>query len=193
MILVVGLGNPGVRYEGTRHNAGFLVADELWRRAGASAPWRERFGGLLASIEIDAQRVLLLKPQGLMNRSGLSVRPTAAFYRLGAEELVVIHDELDLPFGHLRLKVGGGDAGHNGLRSISTHLGTSGFVRLRFGIGRPPPEFQGDMANYVLEAFAPPERAALDELVGKAADAVSLVARVGTDAAMNQVNRRTKG
>ncbi len=193
MILVAGLGNPGARYEGTRHNAGFLVVDELWRRAGVSPAWRERHRGLIAPIEFEGRRALLLKPQTLMNRSGLSLQSTAAFYRLDPAEIVVIHDELDLPLGQVRLKVGGGDAGHNGLRSISNHLGTRDYVRLRFGIGRPPPEFGGDTASYVLQAFAPPERAILEDLVGKAADAVNLVARIGIDAAMNEVNRRTKG
>jgi PTH1 family peptidyl-tRNA hydrolase len=192
VILVAGLGNPGPRYEGTRHNAGFLVVEEVWRRAGASMAWREQHHGLVARTEIAGQSILLLKPQTLMNRSGVSVRSLASFYRLAPTELVAIHDELDLPLGQIRLKVGGGDAGHNGLRSISSHLGSQDFVRLRFGIGRPPAEFGGDTASYVLQAFAPPERAILEELVGKAAEAIHLVVSVGIDAAMNQVNRRCK-
>jgi PTH1 family peptidyl-tRNA hydrolase len=192
VILVAGLGNPGARYEGTRHNAGFLVVDELFRRAEPPATWREKLSGLSAVAEIAGHRSLLLKPQTLMNRSGNCVGPTLAFYKLPPEGLLVVHDELDLPLGQIRLKMGGGDAGHNGLRSITGRLGTGEYGRLRFGIGRPPPDFEGDTASYVLEGFAPTERADLQDLVGNAADAVTLVVRAGLDAAMNQVNRRTR-
>ncbi len=192
-MLVVGLGNPGPRYVGTRHNVGFLVVDELWRRAGGDVPWREKLSGQSSSIAIGPERLLLLKPQTLMNRSGQAVQATAGFYRIAPARVLVVHDELDLPLGQLRLKLGGGVAGHNGLRSIVERLGTSDFVRLRFGIGRPPPDFGGDTAQYVLQAFAPPERAVLDELVGNAVEAIQLVVRFGLEAAMNEVNRRSKG
>ena len=189
-MLVSGLGNPGARYEGTRHNAGFLVVDELCRRSDPAAVWRSKHDGLTAAVSVGGERVLLLKPQKLMNRSGQSVRPMLAFHRLAPSDLLVVHDELDLPFGQIRLKIGGGDAGHNGLRSVTTELGSPDYLRLRFGIGRPPPEFEGDVTDYVLQGFAPMQRAGLRELVGRAADAVVLVARFGIDAAMNQVNRR---
>lgn len=191
--LVAGLGNPGPRYEGTRHNAGFLVVDELYRRTRQPGGWRERFGGLAALVDWGDETALAVKPQTYMNRSGQCVQALLAFYKLGKDRLIVVHDELDLPFGELRLKLGGGDGGHNGVKSITAQLGGAEYSRLRFGIGRPPPEFAGDAAGFVLEAFAAAERADLDNLVARAADALTLVARVGLDAAMNQVNRRTKG
>jgi len=188
LFLVVGLGNPGARYQATRHNAGFMVVDELASRTGAS--FRAKFSGELAEVELSSTRVLLLKPTTFMNRSGESVRAAASFYKIPPESVLVVHDELDLPFGQQRLKQGGGDAGHNGLKSVSLQLGSPCYLRLRFGIGRPPPEFGGTPADFVLEAFAPPEKAALPELLKGAADAVGLVVSRGFAAAANQVNRR---
>jgi PTH1 family peptidyl-tRNA hydrolase len=186
--LVVGLGNPGARYQATRHNAGFMVVDELASRAGAS--FRAKFSGEIAEIALASSRALLLKPSTFMNRSGESVQAVAAFYKIPLGSVFVVHDELDVPFGQLRLKQGGGDAGHNGLKSVTSHLGGAGYLRLRFGIGRPPAEFGGTPADFVLEAFASAEKAALPELLKSAADAVELVASRGFAAAMNQVNQR---
>ena len=155
--------------------------------------WRQQYQGLAALVVLEQTRALLLKPQTYMNRSGQSVRSALAFYKLDPSELVVVHDELDLSFGQLRLKFGGGDAGHNGLRSVSESLSTREYVRLRVGIDRPPAEFAGDAASYVLEGFAPAEQLDLEALVSRAADAITLVVRDGLDAAMNQVNRRNKG
>jgi PTH1 family peptidyl-tRNA hydrolase len=192
VILVVGLGNPGRRYEDTRHNVGFLVADELCRRA-TGASWRSRFSAEFAQADIGRERLGLLKPQTYMNESGHAVRQALAFFKLDRAALVVVHDEMDLGFGVVRLKKGGGEAGHNGLRSISGQLGSSDYVRLRFGIGRPPREYGGNAADYVLEAFAPPERAQLAEFVTQAADTVLLLAKDGLDRAMNVTNQRAKG
>jgi PTH1 family peptidyl-tRNA hydrolase len=188
LFLVVGLGNPGARYQATRHNAGFMVVDELASRAGAS--FRAKFSGEVAEIDLASARALLLKPSTFMNRSGESVQAAAAFYKIPLDSVLVVHDELDVAFGQQRLKQGGGDAGHNGLKSVSSHLGNPGYLRLRFGIGRPPVEFGGTPADFVLEAFASAEKVVLPELLKSAADAVGLIVSRGFAAAMNQVNQR---
>jgi len=188
LFLVVGLGNPGSRYAATRHNAGFMVVDELASRGGAV--FRSKFSGEIGEVELSGKTTLLLKPATFMNQSGQSLRAAAAFYKVSIEQVLVVHDELDLPFGQQRLKQGGGDAGHNGLKSVTAHLGSPGYLRLRFGVGRPPPEFGGTPADFVLEAFASAEKAVLPELLKSAADAAGLVADRGFAAAMNVVNQR---
>ncbi|HEX4475671.1 MAG TPA: aminoacyl-tRNA hydrolase [Polyangiaceae bacterium] len=190
MILLVGLGNPGKRYADTRHNVGFAVLDEVVRRSGGG-PWRDKFSGQFADVEHKGHRTLGLKPETFMNDSGRSVRAGATFYKVVPADVVVVHDELDLPFGVIRLKLGGGEAGHNGLRSVSAELGTKDYVRLRVGVGKPPAGFRGGGAEFVLQAFAPAERAELDGIVGQAADAVELVLDQGLEHAMNVTNRRT--
>ena len=187
-MLIVGLGNPGAEYEGTRHNIGFAVVDALSARVG-SAPFRRRFHGDYAEAPLGDRSVGLLKPLTFMNDSGRSVQAAAAFYKRAPEDVLVVHDELDLPFADLKLKIGGGDAGHRGLRSVSAALGPA-YARLRVGIGRPPPGFAGTPADFVLRAFAPAEQAALSTLVERAVDAAELVVRSGIAAAMNQINRR---
>lgn len=191
MYLVVGLGNPGPRYAETRHNIGFRVVDALARRAG-TGPLKAKFSGDFVLVEHDGARLGLLRPQTFMNRSGQSVAAAAAFYKIPRDHVIVIHDELDLDFGLLRLKQGGGEAGHNGLRSVSQHLGGRDYIRVRCGIGRPPASFAGDPADYVLQAFAAAEAARLDAFVDSAADAVLLVVDRGLADAMNSVNRREK-
>jgi PTH1 family peptidyl-tRNA hydrolase len=188
VILVVGLGNPGPKYAETRHNLGFRVTDGLASRAG-DPPWREKFNGLFAQSELEGKVVGLLKPMTYMNASGRSVQAAQAFYKVAREDLLVVHDELDLPFGQLRLKVGGGEAGHNGLRSISQAIGQD-YARLRIGVGRPPPEFRGSGADFVLQAFAPAEQAEIDAILGRAVEVVSLVIGSGLSRAMNQTNQR---
>jgi PTH1 family peptidyl-tRNA hydrolase len=187
--LVVGLGNPGARYEPTRHNLGFSVVERL-RSRGVATPWRARYAGAVCELRLDGRVVSLLRPETYMNSSGVSVARALLALGLHPSELLVVHDELDLPFGRLRLKRGGGDGGHNGLRSIAEALGETRFARLRVGIGRPPAEFVGDTADFVLQAFAPPERDELDPLLDRAADAVLLTVRDGLDSAMNVVNQR---
>ena len=187
-MLVVGLGNPGARYVDTRHNIGFRVIDLLAERLGVS--WRERFSGRFASAELAGARVHLLQPLTYMNRSGQSVVAAARFYKVDPQEILTVHDELDLPFATLKLKRGGGEAGHNGLRSISQQLGSRDYLRLRVGVGKPPAEFRGSGADFLLQAFAPAERLALEDLVRDAANAVELVIDRGMDEAMNNVNRR---
>lgn len=191
MLLVVGLGNPGRQYSANRHNVGFMVVDEL---AGACRVdgFRSKFNGELAKGELGGEEVVLLKPQTFMNDSGRSVQGAIAFYKPKIDRVIVIHDELDLPFGTVRLKVGGGHAGHNGLRSIMACIGTGEFGRVRFGIGRPPPGFRGEVADYVLSNFDSSERAELPDLLKKAGTTVLEVATRGLAAAMNVHNVRPK-
>ncbi|HEY1532732.1 MAG TPA: aminoacyl-tRNA hydrolase [Polyangiaceae bacterium] len=190
MILVVGLGNPGPRYAWTRHNAGFLVLDALALRGGRVVSFQPRFEGLYAEAELGGTRLGLLKPETFMNASGRSVREAAAFFEVEPETLLVVHDELDLPFGELRLKSGGGDGGHRGIRSISAELGTPAYGRLRVGIGRPPPDFQGDIADFVLQAVPPESRTELASVLERASEVVESVVRDGLPQTMNRTNQR---
>jgi PTH1 family peptidyl-tRNA hydrolase len=187
MWLIVGLGNPGREHEGQRHNAGFMVVDAL-RRAEGLPELRAKFEGLFARGEMAGHAVALLEPRTYMNLSGESVQPAAAFLKVEPADIVVVHDELDLPWGEVRLKVGGGHAGHNGLRSIIGRLGSADFVRLRLGIGRPPATFLGPMADWVLSPFDPVERAGLPEVTERAVAALRLLVGQGVAAAMNAVN-----
>ena len=190
MKLICGLGNPGREYERHRHNVGFRVVDELAARAKASFD-QEKFGGLLAAASLGGEKSLLLKPQTFMNRSGQSLAAAARFYKIAAPDVLVVHDELDLPFGRLMLKAGGGAGGHNGLKSILESWGEDGFARLRFGIGKPEgPGARERVTGHVLSGFREDERAALDELVGRAADACLCWAERGLAEAMNRFNRR---
>jgi PTH1 family peptidyl-tRNA hydrolase len=187
-VLVVGLGNPGPKYAAMRHNLGFMVVDELAARAGMP-PFRTKFHGELAEARLGGHSLALLKPLTYMNDSGRSVRAAMTFFKLPLGELVVVHDEIDLPFAEIRLKTGGGDAGHRGVRSIVADLGSPDFIRIRIGVGRPPPGFRGSPADFVLQGFAPAERAELAPLVTRAADAAELIAGRGLAAAMNQIHR----
>jgi peptidyl-tRNA hydrolase, PTH1 family len=192
VILIAGLGNPGPRYEATRHNIGFRIVDRWVERHGG-ALWREKFEGQIASVNCDqGERVLLLKPMTFMNLSGHSVRAALSFFKLEPSELLIVHDELDLPFGEVRLKQGGGDAGHNGVGSVIEQLGTDAFARLRFGIGRPSADFVGSGADFVLESFPLAARPQLDELVETSSQVLEQVVKDGLPAAMNRVNRRKK-
>jgi PTH1 family peptidyl-tRNA hydrolase len=189
MWLIVGLGNPGPEYERTRHNLGFLVVDELERRAGAVA-WRSKFGAQLGEASLEGARVLLCKPQEYMNLSGQAVARAATFWKVPAAETVVVHDELDLPFGRLKLGTGGGPGGHNGVRSIIASSVGADFVRVRVGIGRPPPGH--DAADYVLAHFSKVEQKDVPALVAEAADAVEAIVASGLVAAMNRYNVKKK-
>jgi peptidyl-tRNA hydrolase, PTH1 family len=177
MRLIVGLGNPGTRYAGNRHNIGFMVVEAIARRHGLS-PWRRRFHGVATEGPIGTERVLLLLPGTYMNESGLAVAEAARFYKLGAGDVVVVHDEIDLAPGKVRVKAGGGSAGHNGLRSVTAHLGND-YRRVRIGVGHP-----GDkelVHGYVLNDFAKSERPWVDGLCEVIADNAELLAK-GTDA-----------
>ena len=186
MWMLVGLGNPGPEYEHTRHNVGFQVIDRLAARLAAS-PAREKWGALVAEARLDQERVLLCKPVELMNLSGQSVVRLAQFWKVPPERAVVIHDDLDLPLGRLKLGQGGGHGGHNGVRSILTEWGQGDFARVRLGIGRPAGAGKAG-AGYVLGGFGKEERALASEMCDRGADAaVTIVAR-GLLAAMNRFN-----
>jgi PTH1 family peptidyl-tRNA hydrolase len=186
--LVVGLGNPGREYAGNRHNVGFLVADLLAGRIGARFSRHRKAVAEVAEgrlgVGVEAPRLVLTKSMTYMNLSGGPVAGLAQFYKVPPDQIVAVHDELDIPYGQLRLKIGGGEGGHNGLRSMSRSLGTKDYVRVRFGIGRPPG--RQDPADYVLSDFSSVERKELDFLVDRAADAVEVVMLRGLEAAQNQ-------
>lgn len=184
--LVVGLGNPGPEYERTRHNVGFLVADVLAERVGGRFSVHKKSGADLLTARLDGRQVLIAKPRSFMNLSGRPVAALARFFSVPVTEVIVVHDELDLPFGAIRLKRGGGEGGHNGLRSVSQALTTKDYLRTRIGIGRPPG--RQDPADYVLKPFSAPERKEVPVLVEQAADAVELLLRVGLETAQNQLH-----
>lgn len=186
MRLVVGLGNPGKRYAATRHNVGFRVVELLAQRWGIPAD-QAQLGNLVGHGAIRHERTALARPQQYMNCSGQPVASLLGYYQLGVEALVVVHDEVELPFGQVRVKAGGGHGGHNGLRDLVKHLGAD-FDRVRVGIGRPPEGW--DTADYVLGRFSEPEAAALDGLVETAADAVEEIVSAGTPAAIERFNPR---
>ena len=186
MLLVVGLGNPGREHARNRHNAGWMVVDELARRHGGS--WRAKFFGQMAEIRVGDQKLALLKPETYMNDSGHSVGPAAAFFKLEPADVLVVHDEGDFELGRLELKVGGGLAGHNGLRSIAEHVGTKDFLRLRIGVGRPERGDPRPLADWVLANFDPHDNA--EELVARAADAVEALAADGVTQAQARINTR---
>ena len=185
-LLVVGLGNPGPRYATTRHNIGFRVADLLAGRIGAGFKAHKRSGAEILTGRFGGRPVVLAKPRCYMNESGRQVGPLAAFYSVAPGDVVVIHDELDIDFGKIRLKVGGGEGGHNGLRSVANSLGSKDFARVRIGIGRPPGRM--DPAAFVLENFTAAEREQVPTICELAADATELLARDGLEAAQNQVH-----
>ena len=180
--LIVGLGNPGPAYASNRHNAGFMVADELGRRAGTGFK-RDRSRADVATGTLDGVPVTLAKPLSFMNLSGGAVASLRAFYKVPPERIIVIHDELDLPFGVVRLKSGGGDNGHNGLRSITSALRTKDYYRVRIGIDRPPGRM--DPADFVLRDFSAAERKELAEILGRSADALEVLLTRGLAAAQN--------
>jgi PTH1 family peptidyl-tRNA hydrolase len=183
-LLVAGLGNPGRGYERTRHNIGFLVADELARRQNGS--FRSKFNGQLSEVRLDGLRVALLKPETYMNVSGKSVAAARKFFKVDPVDLLVVHDDVDLEPGRLQARLGGGLAGHNGLRSIAAALGTQDFLRLRIGVGRPERGDPRPVADYVLSEFEP--EVDVDALVSRAADAVETLARDGLEDAQQRFN-----
>jgi PTH1 family peptidyl-tRNA hydrolase len=187
--LVVGLGNPGSQYEGNRHNLGFMVVDELLRR-GRAAPPRAKLGAEISEATIGGTKALFCKPMEFMNLSGQAVVRVAQFWKVPPQETVVVYDELDLPFGQLKLGAGGGHGGHNGVRSMISCMGTPDFPRVRVGIGRPPAG--QDPANYLLSDFNRDERSRLPDVLIEAADALEAVVGPGLAAAMNKFNQKKK-
>ena len=183
-LLVAGLGNPGREYERTRHNVGWLVADELARRHGGS--FRSKFSGRVTEVRLGDRRLALLKPETYMNESGRSVGAAARFYKVPPGQTLLVHDDVDLEEGRLQARLGGGLAGHNGLRSIAQHLGTNDFLRLRIGVGRPGRGDRRPVADYVLSPFDPAFD--VDALVARAADAVEQLAAEGLEATQRAFN-----
>ncbi|WP_232549589.1 aminoacyl-tRNA hydrolase [Propioniciclava soli] len=194
--LVVGLGNPGPTYAFTRHNVGFMVVDELAARARSSFTSPRGMRGEVAETRLaasglggvgaDAQRVVLLKPRTFMNDSGIAVAKVCAFFKIAPDHVIAVHDELDLDFGQLRLKSGGGDNGHNGLKSLRAHLGTGDYPRVRYGIGRPPG--RQDPAAYVLAPIPTSLREDYEVETSRVADAVETLMLSGLADAQNRFN-----
>ncbi len=185
-LLVVGLGNPGPQYAKTRHNIGFMVADLLAARIGAPFKVHKKSGADVVTGRLGGRSVVLAKPRCFMNESGKHVGPLAKFYSVAAGDVIVIHDELDIDFGKIRLKLGGGEGGHNGLRSIANSLGTKDFQRVRIGIGRPPG--RKDPAAFVLEPFNAAERNEVPTICELAADATEALIELGVEPAQNRVH-----
>jgi peptidyl-tRNA hydrolase, PTH1 family len=183
-LLVAGLGNPGREYERTRHNAGWMVMDELARRHGGA--FRNKFSGQLSETRLDDLKLALLKPETYMNVSGQSIGAARKFFKVDPADVLIVHDDVDLEPGRLQAKFGGGLAGHNGLRSIAQALGTNDFLRLRIGVGRPGRGDRRSVADFVLGGFEP--EVDLDELIGRSADAVETMARDGLEEAQRRYN-----
>lgn len=184
--VIAGLGNPGPKYHWTRHNAGFLFLDRIAHLEGLSIT-RKQFGGLTAEWTRNGKRLVLLKPQTFMNLSGRSVQPALQFYKAKPEQLIVVHDEIDLPLGTARLKQGGGHGGQNGLRSIMEQLGKGDFLRLRLGIGRP---LHGEVTNYVLGTFTPPEMETFAQVLDGALELLETALDEGVPKAMSLYNNK---
>jgi PTH1 family peptidyl-tRNA hydrolase len=185
---IVGLGNPGDKYAETRHNAGAKVLDVLTARMGEKLK-SHKSGCLIAEGTLGGERAVLARPVSYMNESGRSVRQLMSFYKIPADRLIVVHDELDVPFGEVRVKEGGGAAGHNGLKSVANHLSTKDFLRVRVGVSRP--RQQGDAVDHVLSRFSGAERAELPDVLERAADAVEMILEAGVDRAMTDFNARS--
>ena len=184
--LIVGLGNPGPKYEKTRHNVGAMVVDGLASSAGERWKVHKKSGAEVAEVRLGGLPVLLAKARVYMNESGRQIGPLAKFYSVDPADLIVVHDELDIDFGLVRLKKGGGEGGHNGLRSISQVMGTKDYLRVRMGIGRPPG--RQDPADFVLKPFPAADRAEVELLVRNGCDAVELLVMQGLEAAQNTVH-----
>lgn len=183
---MVGLGNPGPTYAQTRHNIGYMVADRLAARLGSTFKVHKRSGAEMVTGRLGGRSVVLAKPRNYMNEAGRQVGPLAKFYSVPAADVIVIHDDLDLDFGRIRLKLGGGEGGHNGLRSVAAALGTKDFQRVRIGIGRPPG--RKDPAAFVLEKFTSAERTEVPAICEQAADAAELLVELGLETAQNRVH-----
>jgi len=188
MKLVAGLGNPGKEYASTKHNLGFLAVDEIARRAGIDLT-KKKFRGSYGEGFLSGEKLILLKPETYMNRSGEAVSEAAVFYNISPPDIIVIHDEMDLPSGTVRVKAGGGSAGHNGIRSIIERIGSPEFIRIRMGIGKPGEKSKG--ASHVLSRFGSGESDAVKMSVETAADAVFELIENGLERTMNKFNVRS--
>lgn len=187
MILVVGLGNPGKEYSLSKHNIGFMVVDELANRLGVSLN-KIGFTSVYGEALFEEKKVVLLKPQTYMNRSGKAVSEFVGFFKILARDVISVYDEMDLTFGNLKIKVGGGSAGHNGIESIITSIGDDSFIRVRVGIGKPGQK--SETVSHVLSRFRKDEKKIVEDALGRAADAVLEIIARGVENAMNKFNRK---
>ena len=187
--IVFGLGNPGDRYSKTRHNTGVGVVEELLGRTSTKFK-SHKSGALVAEANLGGEKVVLARSTGYMNESGRPLGQLVRFYKTPLDRVIVVHDELDIPFGEVRVKLGGGTAGHNGLKSVGNHLSSKDFARVRVGISRPAGALDG--ADYVLQTFSGAERKELPEIVERAADAVERIIEAGAERAMNEFNTRPR-
>ena len=188
--VIAGLGNPGSQYADTRHNIGFALLDALRAEDSSAAAWREHSGAQAVAISVEDQNVFLIKPMTYMNNSGGPLRAFLNFYKFEYSQLVVVYDDIDLPFGALRLKLGGGDGGHNGVRSIAAELNHRDFIRVRLGVGRPPPEFGAESAaaRWVLSKFTKQEEPIVEELLKRGVGALQELVRSGLKLAQTRFN-----
>ena len=189
MILVAGLGNPGKEYSSSRHNVGFIVVDEIAKRLGISLK-KKGFRSLYAEVLLEEKKLLLLKPQTYMNLSGDAVSDAVEFFKIPPKDIIVVYDEIDLPLGSIRIKTGGGSAGHKGVLSIINCLGESDFVRVRVGIGKPIQK--SEIIGHVLSGFEREEQKIMEDTVSRAADAILEIILRGLQNAMNKFNRRSE-
>ncbi len=189
MMLVVGLGNPGKQYTLTKHNVGFLVVDELGKRVGIDIK-KNKFQSFCGEGFVEENKILLLKPQTYMNRSGEAVSSASDFYKIPLENIIVIHDEMDVSLGRIMIKPGGGSAGNNGVKSIISYLGSKDIIRVRIGIGKP--EVKSEGANHVLSSFSKSEGSVMEDSIVTAADAVLEIIQNGLQSAMNKYNSKSK-
>ncbi|MDD6133362.1 MAG: aminoacyl-tRNA hydrolase [Selenomonadaceae bacterium] len=185
MKIVAGLGNPGSEYEKTKHNVGFMFVDALAEKLGVT-DWKDKFDAKIGEARIGAEKVLLVKPQTYMNESGQAIGPLMNFYKLGAEDLIVVHDDMDIPAGTIRIRKKGSAGGHNGIKSVLAHVGDEHFARVRIGIGRPIPGWT--VVNHVLAPFVPEDVPKIDEAIKYLVPAVECMVTDDVDKAMNQYN-----
>ena len=189
MKIIAGLGNPVLQYAKTKHNVGFMLLDALAQHLGAS-PWKEAFTSLISEVRIDGEKIFLVKPQTYMNESGAAIGPMLVYYKVGLEDLIVVHDDMDIPAGMIRIRKKGGSGGHNGIKSIIAHVGGENFPRIRIGIGRPLSGWS--VIDHVLAPFSsediPHIRTAIEMLL----PAVSTMVTNGVDLAMNRYNPQKK-
>ncbi|WP_288322525.1 aminoacyl-tRNA hydrolase [uncultured Selenomonas sp.] len=189
MKIIAGLGNPGAEYTQTKHNVGFILVDALAQRLGVSA-WKKAFSSLVAEVRIGSEKVFLVKPQTYMNDSGSALGPMLSYYKIDTKDLIVVHDDMDIPAGAVRIRTKGGSGGHNGIKSIISHVGTEEFPRVRIGIGRPPVGWT--VINHVLAPFSTDDASLVGEAIGYLLPAVEYIVTDGVDMAMNRFNPRKK-
>ena len=189
MKIIAGLGNPGLQYAKTKHNVGFMLLDALAQHLGAS-PWKEAFTSLISEVRIDGEKIFLVKPQTYMNESGAAIGPMLVYYKVGLEDLIVVHDDMDIPAGMIRIRKKGGSGGHNGIKSIIAHVGGEKFPRIRIGIGRPLSGWS--VIDHVLAPFSAEDVPRIREAIDYLLPAMECIAQDGTDLAMNRYNPHKK-